>query len=154
VCENNLYASHLKLAVRQPQYELFRHAAPYGVPGIRVDGNDVLAMYEAAGNAVRRARAREGPTMLECMTYRWRGHVGPNYDLEYNIRTREELDAWIAKDPIKRFAEELSRSGVLNDVARHQIDARIAREVDESITFARESPFPAVEDLLEHVYKS
>jgi TPP-dependent pyruvate/acetoin dehydrogenase alpha subunit len=154
VCENNLYASHLKLAVRQPQYELFRHAAPYGVPGIRVDGNDVIAMYETAREAVRRARAREGPTMLECMTYRWRGHVGPNYDLEYNIRTQEELDAWILKDPIKRFAEGLAKSGVLTEAARKQIDVEVGREVDESITFARESPFPAVEDLLEHVYKS
>ena len=154
VCENNLYASHLKLEVRQPQPELFRHAAPYGVPGIRVDGNDVVSVYKVASDAVRRARAREGPTMLECMTYRWRGHVGPKYDLEFDIRTQEELDAWMAKDPLKRLAAELAETGALSESRRKQIVAEAEREVADAITFARESPFPAVEDLLEHVYKS
>jgi pyruvate dehydrogenase E1 component alpha subunit len=153
VCENNLYASHLKIEVRQPQYELFKHAAPYGVPGIRVDGNDVVAVYETAREAVRRAKAREGPTMLEYMTYRWRGHVGPNYDLEYNIRTREEVDGWMLKDPIKRYADALAESGVMNEAKRKQIEDEVRHEVDDAIKFARESPFPAVEDLLEHVYK-
>jgi len=154
ICENNLYASHLKLEVRQPQPDLFKHAAPYAVPGIRIDGNDVIKVYETAQEAVRRARAHEGPTLLECMTYRWRGHVGPSYDFEYNIRTREEVEHWMTKDPIKRYADLLASTGVMDEALKKKIDQGVRREVDDSIKFARESPFPAVEDLLEHVYKS
>ena len=154
ICENNLYASHLKLEVRQPQPDLFKHAAPYAVPGMRIDGNDVIEVYETAQEAVRRARAHEGPTLLECMTYRWRGHVGPSYDFEYNIRTREEVEHWMTKDPIKRYADLLASTGVMDEALKKKIDQGVRREVDDSIKFARESPFPAVEDLLEHVYKS
>jgi len=154
ICENNLYASHLKLEVRQPQPDLFKHAAPYAVPGIRIDGNDVIEVYETAQEAVRRARAHEGPTLLECMTYRWRGHVGPSYDFEYNIRTREEVEHWMTKDPIKRYADLLASTGVMDEALKKKIDQGVRREVDDSIKFARESPFPAVEDLLEHVYKN
>jgi pyruvate dehydrogenase E1 component alpha subunit len=154
VCENNLYASHLPLAARQPQPELFRHAAPYGVPGIRIDGNDVVGVYETAAEAVGRARRGEGPTMLECLTYRWRGHVGPNFDLEHNIRTQEELDSWIARDPISRLANAMEASGVLSRAQRAEIDAAVDQEVRDAMSFARESPFPVVGDLLEHVYKN
>jgi len=154
VCENNLYASHLKLEVRQPQPDLYKHAAPYSVPGIRIDGNDLMSVYETAQEAVRRARAHEGPTLLECMTYRWRGHVGPSYDFEYNIRTREEVEHWMTKDPIKRYVDLLAASGVMDESAKKKIDEGIRREVDDALKFARESPFPAVEDLLEHVYKN
>ena len=154
ICENNLYASHLKLEVRQPQPDLYKHAAPYAVPGIRIDGNDIMSVYETAQEAVRRARAHEGPTLLECMTYRWRGHVGPSYDFEYNIRTREEVEHWMTKDPIKRYVDLLAASGVMDEASKKQIDEGIRREVDDALKFARESPFPAVEDLLEHVYKN
>src|SRR2546430_1497078 len=154
ICENNLYASHLKLEVRQPQPDLYKHAAPYAVPGIRIDGNDIMSVYETAQEAVRRARAHEGPTLLECMTYRWRGHVGPSYDFEYNIRTREEVEHWMTKDPIQRYVDLLAASGVMDESAKKKIDEGIRREVDDALKFARESPFPAVEDLLEHVYKN
>jgi pyruvate dehydrogenase E1 component alpha subunit len=153
VCENNLYASHLPLRVRQPQPDLFKHAEPYGLPGIRIDGNDVVAVYETATEAVARARSGDGPTLLECMTYRWRGHVGPNFDLEHDIRTREELDSWIARDPIKRFADDMARSGALSEAQREKLDADVQAEVDQSIAFARQSPFPETKDLLKHVYK-
>jgi TPP-dependent pyruvate/acetoin dehydrogenase alpha subunit len=154
VCENNLYASHLKLAVRQPQPDLYKHAAPYGIPGIRIDGNDVGIVYHSACEAVARARSGHGPTMFECLTYRWRGHVGPKYDLEYNIRTREELDSWIAQDPIRRFAERLEASSVLSSIDRQRIDAEVDREVEHAVAFARESPFPETEGLLDFVYAS
>jgi pyruvate dehydrogenase E1 component alpha subunit len=154
VCENNLYASHLPLAARQPQPELFRHAAPYGVPGIRIDGNDVVAVYNTAVEAVARARRKEGPTMLECLTYRWRGHVGPSFDLEHNIRTQEELDSWIARCPIVRLADAMGSSGELSLAQRAEIDAAVEEEVRAAISFARESPFPVIGDLLEHVYKT
>ena len=154
ICENNLYASHLPLAARQPQPELFRHAEPYGIPGIRIDGNDVVGVYKTTSEAIGRARRKEGPTMLECLTYRWRGHVGPSFDLEHNIRTQEELDSWIARCPIERLAGTMNSSGQLSTSERAEIDAAIEKEVQGAITFARESPFPVVGDLLEHVYKT
>ena len=152
VCENNLYASHLPLHVRQPQSELYKHAEPYGIPGLRVDGNDVLAVYDSACEAVARARAGQGPTLLEYMTYRWRGHVGPSYDLEYNIRTKEEVESWMARDPIKRHGERLASQAVLSAEEQARIDTSVTEEVAAAIDFARESPFPAVEGLLDHVY--
>jgi pyruvate dehydrogenase E1 component alpha subunit len=154
ICENNLYASHLPLAARQPQPELFKHADPYGVPGIRIDGNDVIGVYRTTVEAAARARRKEGPTMLECLTYRWRGHVGPNFDLEHNIRTQEELDSWIERCPIRRLADAMESSGELSATGRAAIDTAIEEEVRDAIAFARESPFPVIEDLLEHVYKT
>jgi pyruvate dehydrogenase E1 component alpha subunit len=86
------------------------------------------------------------------MTYRWRGHVGPSYDLEHNIRTREELELWMERDPIKRLREQLAEDGVLSDEERTRIDAEVDQEVAAAIDFARKSPFPAVEELLDNVY--
>lgn len=153
VCENNLYASHLPLRVRQPQPDLYKHAEPFGVPGIRIDGNDVIGVHDTALEAVDQARSGGGPTLLECMTYRWRGHVGPSFDLEYDIRTREELDSWIARDPIERLVVHMAAEGAMSPAQREDVDARVQKEVDDSIAFARQSPFPEVKDLLKHVYK-
>jgi pyruvate dehydrogenase E1 component alpha subunit len=111
-------------------------------------------MYDATVGAVARARRREGPTLFECLTYRWRGHVGPSFDIEHNLRTQEELDSWIARCPIQRLAHTLDSSGQLSPAERAQVDAVIEEEVHDAISFARESPFPVVGDLLEHVYKT
>ncbi len=94
VCENNLYATCTPLAPRQPAAaaEIRRRGEPFGIPGVRVDGNDVLAVHEAAATAVARARKGEGPTLLECMTYRWKGHVGPDADTHLGYRSQVELD--------------------------------------------------------------
>lgn len=152
VCENNLYASHLPLSARQPQPDLYKHATPYGVPGVRIDGNDVVAVYQSASAAVARARVGGGPTMLEYLTYRWRGHVGPSLDLDYNIRTKEELESWMTRDPIKRLSERLVSEGVLTVQERDGIDEQVMREVAAAIDFARHSPFPNPENLLDYVY--
>jgi pyruvate dehydrogenase E1 component alpha subunit len=139
--------------VRQPQPELYKHAEPFGVLGLRIDGNDAVGVHQTASAAVKRARSGEGPTLLECMTYRWRGHVGPSYDLEYDIRTREELDSWIARDPIERLAKRMIESGVMTEAERVQLDTQVQDEVDGAMSFARKSPFPEVKDLLKYVYK-
>lgn len=149
VCENNLYASHMPIATRQPLGEIWRHAAPYGIPGVRVDGNDVSAVSAAVGAAVARARRGEGPSLIECMTYRWRGHVGASFDLDRGLRSREELDQWIARDPIERFAGDAGMS----DGARARIDGEVEQEVADAIAFARSSPLPDPDTLLDHVYR-
>src|SRR5262249_47755932 len=138
---------------RQPLGEIWRHALPYGVPGERIDGNDVVAVYLAAREAVVRARAGEGPTLIECMTYRWRGHVGPGWDMDKNIRSREESDAWMARDPIAAFARRLDEAGILSARAREGIDREIEDQVTEAIEYARSSPLPEPATLLDGVYR-
>ncbi len=153
ICENNLYSSHMRLQARQPVGEIWKHAMPYGVPGVRLDGNDVVAVYNAASGAITRARRGEGPSLIECMTYRWRGHVGAGWDMDKNIRSREEIDSWIARDPIARFAALLVSTGRVAEVDLRQIDEDVERVVADAIEFARSSPFPDPSTLLAGVYR-
>jgi len=143
VCENNLYgfSTHIRRVVGNE--ELWQRAAGYGVPGQRVDGNDLLAVHEAAGEAVARARAGDGPTLLECMTYRHRGHSRfekPTY------RTREEEAEWRKRDPIPAFAWVLRREGIASEVRLAGIDRDVEQVLDAAVEFARQSP-PPPEDL-------
>src|SRR3954447_12440059 len=108
VCENNMYATEVPFSTVTRQPEVSKKAAAYGLPGIAVDGNDVLAVYQAAGEAIERARAGGGPTLLECKTYRTRPHSEGMRDGGY--RTREEIDSWRARDPITML-----RDGLLED---------------------------------------
>ena len=153
-CENNLYASHMPLAIRQPRDQLHEHADPYGIPGIRVDGNDVVAVLETAREAVHRARAGQGPSFIEAMTYRWRGHVGPGWDRDFNIRPESEISAWLKRDPIPRLGRRLVATGVATETELGAIDAEVESEVAAAIEFARGSEFPKVEELLDFVYSS
>jgi pyruvate dehydrogenase E1 component alpha subunit len=152
VCENNLYASHMPLAIRQPQDQLYEHARPYGIPGLRIDGNDVTAVLDTARQAVARARAREGPTFIEAMTYRWRGHVGPGWDRDFNIRPESEISEWMERDPIPRYRHHLVASGAAAEAELDAVHAEVEREVADSLEFARASEFPKVEELMDFVY--
>jgi TPP-dependent pyruvate/acetoin dehydrogenase alpha subunit len=152
VCENNGYSSHLPLSARRAVGELHLHALPYGIPGLRVDGNDVQTVYDAASQAVERARRGEGPTLLECMTYRWRGHVGPRWDLDVGIRDEEELASWMAHCPIRSLEASLKNTGVLTPDALEALKAEVVREVDTAVDFARRSSYPSADTLLEHVF--
>jgi acetoin:2,6-dichlorophenolindophenol oxidoreductase subunit alpha len=155
VCENNLYASHLPLVARQPRTrDLYKYAEPYQVAALQVDGNDVVAMRAVAVDAVERARTGGGPTFVEALTYRWRGHVGPGWDLEFQIRPREEVEAWVKRCPIERFSAHLQAEGVASGADFLRIDADVQDEVAAAIEFARQSPFPEVEELLKFVYAS
>lgn len=147
--ENNLFSSHLPLRERQPADNIVERAAGYSIPGVRVDGNDAAAVREAAGKAVERARAGGGPTLLELRTYRWRGHVGPSFDLEVGIREKAELDAWVARCPIRRMEERLG----LDRMEIESIRARAERDVDEAVAFARSSPRPEPTTLGDHVFR-
>jgi len=139
VCENNLYgfSTHIKRVVGNEN--LWQRAAGYGVPGERVDGNDVLAVYSSAKEAVERARQGHGPTLLECMTYRHRGHSRfekPSY------RTREEEAQWMERDPIPAFAGQLLDSGTATPARLKEIEQDVAHSIEEAVTFARQSPEP------------
>jgi pyruvate dehydrogenase E1 component alpha subunit len=126
VCENNLYASHLHWSERRAADNLYRAGEFHSVPGERVDGNDAMAVHAAADAAVHRARTGGGPSLLECRTFRWRGHVGPSYDLDVGVRRRDDLQDWLNNDPIRSMEARLTNLGVKNLAVRAAaIDARI-----------------------------
>jgi pyruvate dehydrogenase E1 component alpha subunit len=151
VCENNFYASHMALLERRAADNIIRSAEAHGMASAQVDGNDVLAVRVAAEAAVGRARHGGGPSLIECRTFRWRGHVGPSWDMDVGVKRKDELKDWLPKDPIARL-----RTGLLQDGARPQeieaIDREIREEVAEAVAFARESPAPGAEELMAHVF--
>jgi len=136
VCENNLYSTQSSLGVRQPPVEIYKRAVSYGIPGVRVDGNDVLKVYETTLEAVSRARTGGGPTLIEAMTYRWREHVGPDYDYNLGYRSKQELEEWLEKCPIKRVSD------VVSEREEKMLIEGFSKEIDEAIDYARQSPFP------------
>ncbi len=151
-CENNLYQISMCQRDHMAITDIATRAAAYGFPGVVVDGNDVLDVYEKAGEAIARARAGEGPTLLEMKTYRHRGHTeaDPTKGLEY--RSKEEMDAWMARDPIKLFEERLVGWGLVPESSLSEIRERVEEELAEAARFAEESPLPAPEEALEDVY--
>lgn len=151
VCENNLYSTHLTLKERRLKDNIVDSADLHGLTGIVVDGNDVTAVYRAAHQAVQRARSGEGPTLLECRTYRWRGHVGPAADLEVGADRRRELDEWQRRDPIAHCRSLLSADGLSLEVF-DRLEAQVREEIDEAVRFALQSPAPDESELLQHVY--
>ncbi len=149
VCENNLYGFSVPFGVASSVPDIAVRAAGYGFPGAVVDGMDVLAVYAATVEAVARARAGEGPTLLECKTYRYRGHSRfekPNY------RTDEELQAWQARDPIQRFEQQLRERGVLSDAEPGQVRTAVRAKLEEAIAFARRSPEPPPDVAMRYVF--
>ena len=148
MCENNGYSTHTPLGVRQPaSVPIHARAASYGMPSGCVDGNDVFAVFTAAREAVAGSRRGEGPSFLECITYRWREHVGQLWDYDKGYRTKTEVDEWIARCPIKRATEQLVAEGLcsMDEVAR--IERGCQDEVNRAVAAAKAAPFPTVEDL-------
>ncbi|HEY4136776.1 MAG TPA: thiamine pyrophosphate-dependent dehydrogenase E1 component subunit alpha [Alphaproteobacteria bacterium] len=143
VCENNLYSVHSDLSVRQPtDRRIGSFGAAHGMPGITADGNDIVAVWRLADEAVARARRGDGPTLLEFLTYRWLEHCGPGDDINLNYRTQQELSSWKERDPIARSEAALCEAGVLDKGQVEKIEAAIAKEVDDAVAFARASDFP------------
>jgi pyruvate dehydrogenase E1 component alpha subunit len=148
VCENNLYSTHLPIDECLADTDIARKASVFGLPGEKVDGNDVLAVAAAASTAVERARTGGGPALLECMTYRWRGHVGPNYDVERGLRSQEELVCWIRRCPIKGLEDRLLREDptTADDIAAARKD--VEETVAHALAQARAARFPTGTQLL------
>jgi pyruvate dehydrogenase E1 component alpha subunit len=149
VCENNLYAMGTRQTQVMLQKDIAQRAVAYGIPGISVDGNDVLAVYEAAKDAVNRARSGEGPTLIECKTYRHKGHS--RWD-PATYRPKEEVEEWLEKDPVARLKKRLLEDRVLSDAKAAEMEREVARAVEDAVKFAMDSPYPAPEEALEDVY--
>jgi TPP-dependent pyruvate/acetoin dehydrogenase alpha subunit len=152
VIENNQYAISVPRGQSDLLEKLSIRAASYGMPGVTVDGNDVMAVYQAAEEAILRARTGGGPSLVECLTYRWHGHHAgePRDGMLY--RTKDEIEAWKERCPIRRLREALSAEGVLQPQEADGWEQEFRRELEEAIAFAESSPYPLVEDLLADAY--
>ena len=149
ICQNNLWAESVPLRLQTALKDLSDRAKAYGFPGVSVDGNDVLAVYDAATKAIARARSGEGATLIECKTYRWYGHseIDPA-----KYRIKEEVDAWKKRDPVVAFEKYLLDKKILTDSKKAQISTEITREIDEAVEFAEKSPYPDPSEITNFVW--
>lgn len=155
VCENNLYSVLSPLSVRKPKdREIVQLAQGHGVFNGQADGNDADAVYALAGEAIEHARAGRGPAFLELETYRWLEHCGPLDDRHLGYRPPGEYEAWIARDPLRLYAERLRERGLVTPVDLEAMAREIGAEIDDAVTFAKSSPFPTRDQLAAHVYAS
>lgn len=149
MCENNQYAMSMSTKRAFSIERLSQRAKGFNVPGASVDGNDFLAVYDAIGAAARRARSGQGPTLVEVVTYRWRGHSKSDRQL---YRTRDEVKEWQAREPIARFANILMDIGWLDDDLQQDLRARAYQHIEDAVKFADSSPEPDVANIMEGVY--
>ena len=151
VCENNGYGEFTPQRGHQAITDVADRAPGYGMPGVIVDGMDVLAVYEGAKEAIARARAGGGPTLLECKTYRFYDHVGVK-GMRIPYRSDEEVDRWKLRDPIAMLEARLAETGVLSAEAAAAVHTEILSEIADAIAYAEASPLPTPDQLLTDVY--
>jgi acetoin:2,6-dichlorophenolindophenol oxidoreductase subunit alpha len=150
VCENNLYATEMAFRRATKNTNIASRAAAYGLPGIEVDGQDVMAVHEVAQAAIRRAREDGGPTLIECKTYRYVGHHEGDPGTDY--RTREEVQHWKQQDPVKLARKLLLDSGGVDESKLQLADLAVEQLIDQAVEFAEKSPEPAADSVNEHVF--
>ena len=150
VCHNNLYAESTPQAKHQKIKDVSIRAEGYGIPGVMVDGNDVLAVHESVSHAVKGARDNKGPTLIECKTYRFLGHYVGDPGTSY--RKKEEVQKWKERDPLVILSKKLVAMGIATDEELKEIDNRSQKEVEEAVIFAQNSKDPRPEEALEDVY--
>jgi pyruvate dehydrogenase E1 component alpha subunit len=149
VCENNQYGISMSVQRSMRVRRISDRAAAYGMPGVTVDGNDLLAVCEAASEAVERARSGGGPTLLENVTYRWKGHSKSDQNL---YRTQEEMDAWKERCPIRQFRDYLVQNGIVNEDDLDRIERASAEVIERAVEFATASAEPSPQTIREGVY--
>jgi pyruvate dehydrogenase E1 component alpha subunit len=151
VCENNRFSVLTRFEERQAQDNIYIRAKEFGVPSVRVDGNDVLAVYEAANKASEAIRRGKGPRFIEACTYRWRTHCGPEWDQPQDTRPKTELEDWVAKCPIARLEKILEEQKVSASIWTGYAE-EIKQEIRDAFAFAKASPFPEAHTLKENVF--
>jgi pyruvate dehydrogenase E1 component alpha subunit len=150
ICENNYYGVNTPATEAVAIENVADRAAAYSVPGVIVDGNDVLAVYEVAEAAVQRARTGGGPTLIECKTYRWRAHT--EIKGTPDKRPTEEIEEWKRKDPIQILASRLQTQGILSEASWKKMDEEILQSIESAVQFAKDSPFPDLSTALEDMF--
>jgi TPP-dependent pyruvate/acetoin dehydrogenase alpha subunit len=149
VCENNLYAVGTRQSDVRKVEDIADRGVGYAIPGLAIDGNDAIAVYEACKEAVDRARAGMGPTLIECKTYRWRTHFEGEPD---TYRPPEEVEAWMRREPIAPYRKALIEQGVLTEAQAAEIETNVLEELNQAVEFARQSPLPEPESALEDLW--
>jgi pyruvate dehydrogenase E1 component alpha subunit len=155
-CENNFYSTHLPLREIRVNDNIWKVALPFGIPGFRVDGNNVLEVYNIARKAVNYARSGKGPVFIEFRTYRLRGHVGPDDDIQgshTDIRPRKEVERWKRKDPIVQFEKYLKKNGIIKELELNRIKKNIESEINGYHSAIKNDPYPLTKDLKKYVFK-
>lgn len=151
VCENNLYATATRLVDVASNPDIASRSDAFRMPGVVVDGNDVLAVYEVAGNAIYRARAGEGPTLIEAKTYRTCGHYEGD-QIAGTYRTLEEIEKWKKRCPISTYRLKLISEFEIDEDTLNGIEAKIGEEIDRAVEFSRQSPHPDTETVGDHIF--
>jgi pyruvate dehydrogenase E1 component alpha subunit len=149
VCENNLYAASTHITKTLPLERIADRAKAYGIPGVVVDGNDVLVVFNAVREAVERAKRGLGPTLIECLTYRHGGHSRGDPG---TYRPKEEVKQWLEKDPVARFKTKLLERGFMTEKEATLIEGEVALKIDQATKYAKESSFPTPASALEDVF--
>ena len=152
VCENNLYALSTPVGEAISVPRISDRATAYGIPGISLDGNDIIEVYLKTKEAVERARAGKGPTLLDCITYRFFGHFTGDPGRGITYRSKEEMDQWLNRCPVKQFKERLVQKKIMTEETGKAIEAKVKASIEEAVQFAKESPFPSPEEAMQDLF--
>jgi len=156
ICENNFYATHMPISESLANPKIYLQPKNYGIKSIRADGNDVIKVFETTQKMITQIRKDKGPAFIEYLTYRMRGHVGPDDNIQgthTDIRKSKEIKTWQKKDPIKRMEKILLKNKIINKIGLTKIYKKIDKKVKQAQTFARRSPYPKKNELLKYVFK-
>jgi len=149
ICENNMYGEFTRQGLHQRITNIASRAAAYGFDGITIDGNDAVLVYETAYDAINKARNGGGPTLIECKTYRLKGHFEGDPG---SYRTKDEIDEWKKKDPIIMLEDYLKGNNIADDIFFNNVKDEMKKEIEEAQKFAEESNYPSKEQVVEDVY--
>ena len=152
VCENNIYGLSTPVREAVSVVNISDRAMAYGIQGMRIDGNDIIAMHTKMTEAVDRARAGEGPTLLDCITYRFYGHFTGDPGKGITYRSKEEMNQWLERCPIKRFRERLIKEKRITEKTEKTMEADVKASIEAAVQFAKESPLPLPEEALQDLF--
>lgn len=153
VCENNFYATHSHQLIRQAVDNIYKRSRIYNIPGIRIDGNNILEVFKVSKTAIENARNGKGSTLIECRTYRWLEHVGPYSDYDLGYRTKGELRKWMDRCPIKNFENALIKKKIIKTHEIDRIKTGFQKEIEKAVIFAKNSPYPEDKEAYSDVYE-
>lgn len=156
VCENNYYSTHMPLRDTRPYDNIFELGAPHKIAYARASGNDVLKVYDVAGDMIQKCRTGQGPAFIEFLTYRYRGHVGPNDNIQgtqTDIRPKAEVSKWKRNDPIRNLESYIARNKILSREEQDKILKRVGKEIQNAHAFSQKSRFPDPKTLSDYVFK-
>jgi acetoin:2,6-dichlorophenolindophenol oxidoreductase subunit alpha len=156
VCENNFYATHMPVRDCRVENNIYKIGEPFCISSFEVDGNDVLQVYEVGRKAIEQCRKDMGPVLIECQTYRFRGHVGPDDNIQgdhTDLRPQEEVESWLQKDPITRFEEYLLNNEIMDREFLNSMRREAEKEVAQTHVLAKQSPLPERKDLANYVFQ-